>query len=515
MSSKEIIQLSARRSKEYFLEGKNYINFDIPDYFDFTKLLYETSKYIGKKDLKDLCKILKNDKPDWPKYYNNVNYTILSNKDGAYAWRPFQIMHPVLYIDLVNLITKKENWSYITKKFKKFKKSSVDCISIPKKSTSISSHKSVQVKSWWEKIEQKSLEMSLEYEYIFSTDISDCYGSIYTHSLEWALSDKSIQEIKSLLNSGKKINNIGSEIDTKLMGLNFGQTNGIPQGSVLMDFIAEIVLGYTDIELTNLIEKSKIKKTDYYILRYRDDYRIFSNNPLVGKKILQLLNSVLHNLNMKMNPGKTSESNDLITSNIKSEKLERIYIAPTKQTYQKEALRIYQLSKKYPNSGIISTELSSYYDSLKNQDNLKKSNLKVLISIFTLIAFNSPRVINWVSAIISILLKTIDSKSERKRLIKKIHNKFNSIPNTGLIDIWLQRISAPLDVSFRYKDSLTKIAINKIKNTSLWESNWLKDEIVDIINSSDISTLKASLDNKTIDPVISRKEVELFKLSYN
>jgi hypothetical protein len=35
-----------------------------------------------------------------------------------------------------------------------------------------------------------------------------------------------------------------------MRGMNFSQTNGIPQGSVLMDFIAEMVLGYIDERLS-------------------------------------------------------------------------------------------------------------------------------------------------------------------------------------------------------------------------------------------------------------------------
>lgn len=62
-----------------------------------------------------------------------------------------------------------------------------------------------------------------------------------------------------------------------------GQTNGIPQGSVLMDFLAGMVLGHADHELTEKINKNSI--TDYHILRYRDDYRIFVNNPGAGQDI--------------------------------------------------------------------------------------------------------------------------------------------------------------------------------------------------------------------------------------
>ena len=54
--------------------------------------------------------------------------------------------------------------------------------------------------------------------------------------------------------------------------MTYNQTNGIPQGSVLMDFLAEIVLGYADTKIT---EKIDSEISDYKIIRYRDDYKIF------------------------------------------------------------------------------------------------------------------------------------------------------------------------------------------------------------------------------------------------
>ncbi len=32
--------------------------------------------------------------------------------------------------------------------------------------------------------------MSLEFNYIYHTDISNCYSSIYTHSIAWAIHSK-------------------------------------------------------------------------------------------------------------------------------------------------------------------------------------------------------------------------------------------------------------------------------------------------------------------------------------
>jgi len=520
MKSKKIIELNNQKAKEFFIDEKSYINFDVPDYFHFSELLNTASKLLAGKELSNVCKtFIKDKKPiiDYPKYHENVNYIFLSNKDGAFEWRPLQLIHPILYVDLVNILTTKNNWGIIVNKFNDFSNTYVECISIPRISQDKNSHKASQVKYWWEEIEQKSIKLSIEYEYIFTTDITNCYGSIYTHSLDWVFNGRDNSKDKIKQGSLLKTNNIklGEEIDEKLRGMNYGQTNGIPQGSILMDFIAEMVLGYADIKLTEIIKYNKIEKDDFCILRYRDDYRIFTKDPMCGKKILKYLNSVLFDLGMKMNPNKTNESDDIILSSIKKEKLERIFISPSQQYYQKEALRIYQLSKKYQNSGIILKELNDYYDKIEKLKSLKNTDIDVLISIFVMISFNSPKAINWVSAIISILFKMIKSNKRVVKIIKDIHNKFKNIPNTSLVDVWLQRIAYPLGVELDYGDNLTKVATKKIDNVNIWESSWLKDDVVNKINLVELSDLEYKIKNKTISPVIERVEVELFKLSYN
>ncbi len=52
-----------------------------------------------------------------------------------------------------------------------------------------------------------------------------------------------------------------------------GETLGIPQGSKLFDFIAELVLAYADKNLAKKLGEKDIK--GIHVLRYRDDYRIF------------------------------------------------------------------------------------------------------------------------------------------------------------------------------------------------------------------------------------------------
>ena len=73
--------------------------------------------------------------------------------------------------------------------------------------------------------------------------------------------------------------------------MSYGQTNGIPQGSTLMDFIAEILLGYADCLLYNKLKEKKI--SDYRILRYRDDYRIFVHSSQEGELVVKVLTETL------------------------------------------------------------------------------------------------------------------------------------------------------------------------------------------------------------------------------
>lgn len=215
-----------------------------------------------------------------------------------------------------------------------------------------------------------------------------------------------------------------------------------------------------------------------------------------------------------MNPGKTTESEDVIISSLKKEKVESIYVAPIQKYFQKEALRIYQLSKKYPNSGLVLKELSDYYDYLNKRKILKDTNLEVLIAIFTMISVQSPRTINWTAAIMSKILEREKDKADQVRLTKLIVKKFDKIPNSGFIDIWLQRISAPLGIKVDYKDDLTKFALNKFESSQLWNSGWLDDSIKNIMDAADISMLDFNLKNNQLSPVIEREEVELFKISY-
>jgi RNA-directed DNA polymerase len=181
---KQILDLSTVEAKQFFLKTESYVSIDLPPYFDFSNLLRKICNTLESSKLSDYY-------DDKPYNHENVNYLLYSNKDGKYSWRPLQIINPLIYVDLVNVITKESNWENIKNKFKEFQSNpNIKCMSIPIISTSKKKDKAEQIISWWEQIEQESLKLALEFNYVIHTDITNCYGSIYTHTIPWALHGK-------------------------------------------------------------------------------------------------------------------------------------------------------------------------------------------------------------------------------------------------------------------------------------------------------------------------------------
>lgn len=290
---------------------------------------------------------------------------------------------------MVHKITEQKNWKKIKNRFKDFQKNpKIRCLSIPVESLNKQSNKAQQILQWWEEVEQESITLSLEYNFVFDTDIADCYGSIYTHSIAWALETKDIA--KQHINDKSLLDNI---IDKSIQSVQYQQTNGIPQGSVLMDFIAEMVLGYIDELLTQKFEENSIE--NYQILRYRDDYRIFVNNINDGEIILKLLSEILVPFGLKLNSSKTKSNSDVITASIKKDKLAWLQLPdPESNTsnLQKYILVIRQHSLNYPNSGSLIAALSNFQKRLKLESKKILSNIQikslVLLQILPIIILN-------------------------------------------------------------------------------------------------------------------------------
>lgn len=506
---RKLTDMASADAKAFFLKSSSYVNINLPKYFNFDSILDDACNKLNGEDLKTLSKE-KTSLSDTEK----VNYTLLVNKGANYAWRPLQILHPIVYVDLVNTVTEEENWKKICNRFQEFQQDAkIQCISIPVESQTEKNDTAEAILNWWRSLEQAQIHFALDFEYCILTDITDCYSSIYTHTIPWAIHTK-----KWAKSNRKK--GIGNEIDSKISYLQHGQTNGIPQGNVLMDFIAEIVLGYVDLKLSEKLKKltKQSKLNDFRIIRYRDDYRIFSNYKEQTEIIIKTLSQILSDVNLKLNSSKTFLSSDIIQDAIKPDKIYwdmkylSIYnINESQKTFkigiQKHLLQIKMLSDKYPNSGSIKKALTELYKLRIYGLESKPNDIHQIISIVTYIMRKSPNSVEHCIAILSKLFKFL-SRSEVNKIIDSILFKFNKLPNTDFIEIWLQRLSVTYNKEKQYTSKLCQKVKDK-SNVEIWDSSWLKNE-VDFDESNIID--EKYLSSMRMEMLIN--EVDLFANEY-
>ncbi len=490
---KSILELAAAEAQAFLLKPESYCSLDLPPYIRFDALIEATHEALTGKKLSDLC--------SKPRDHDDVNYTILNNKDGKFAWRPFQLIHPALYVSLVHQLTTDAHWKSLVERFAAFSANrKIHCLSLPVVSLLGEKDKAEQVSQWWHSVEQRSIELSLEYDYLIETDITDCYGAIYTHSIAWAVHTKEVAKANPNRTDRTLLGNI---IDAHIQDMRHGQTNGIPQGSALMDFIAELVLGFADHELSEKIQASKIK--DYCILRYRDDYRVFVNNPQDGEQLIKLLTEVMIGLGLKLNPGKTKTSNDVVRASIKGDKLAWIFRKHSEKSLQKHLLIIHDHAMRFSHAGSLVVALNAFHKRIARSKRVLEQPMP-MIGIVVDIAYRNPRTYAICAAILSKLMSSLPSEEEKTAVAEKIKARFAKIPNTGHMQIWIQRITLPIDKSISYEEPICKLVSGE--DVSLWNMQWITNE-----------ELKTSIATSVIDknvlqelePVITTKEVELFQ----
>lgn len=171
-SRRSILDLTHGEARTFLLKPESYCSLDLPPYIVFGELINGVHTVLDGKRLTDY-------RQSNPRDHDDVNYTILHNKDGKYAWRPFQLIHPALYVSLVHAITEEGNWKLIRDRFQQFATNDkIRCLSLPVVSSSDEKDRAEQVSHWWHEVEQRSIELSLDHDYLIETDLTDCYGAI-------------------------------------------------------------------------------------------------------------------------------------------------------------------------------------------------------------------------------------------------------------------------------------------------------------------------------------------------
>lgn len=491
---KKLSDLSAEEARNHFLKGSSYFNGDFPDYISFEPILRDVSDTLAGG-------FFSAHKSSDPKLLSDVNYSFVANKDGRFAWRPYELMHPAIYVSLVNLLCSDEHWPQVTARLAAFDQGVITCCSSPVVSMDHQKDQAAQVRSWWQSVEQQSLELSLEFSHVLHTDVTDCYGSLYTHSIAWALHGR--EEAKK----AKGRNNLlGDKVDDFIRAGRHGQTNGISQGSVLMDFVAELVLGYVDELISTALENAN----DFRILRYRDDYRIFTNNDVRAEEILKTISDKLRLVGMRLGAAKTFINTNVIEGSIKPDKLAGIDLqdlgVSNAQTLQKQLLRLHTFGRRHPNSGALRRLLGELHSKIIEQ-NVKPEDLEVQVAIATDIAVVSPLTFPAVAGILSHMI-SLTQNDKKSVLWGKVYSKMNRIPHNGYLEVWLQRVTKPKAVGIDYDSEEKLCRIVNRQNIDLWNNDWIRNKkLIAALNPANIVVRDAAESAEVVTP----KEVELFK----
>lgn len=534
--SKNILSLTSDEVMDFFMKSEQFHGFELPEYFDFDNVLAYSREIIGEKKYEDCITEVRPDDID------GVNLDILFNKDGHYAVRPMILANPFLYYFLTRELCCPSGWQAVMKCFEAYTVPHITSNAlpvIPEKTEAF--YMSASILNWWNTFEQRSLELSLEYRYMFVTDITNCYGSINPQSIEWALLCKNTKH------ENKENLHLAENVKKYLRAFQHGHNIGIPQGSALFDFVAEIILGYSDLLLHEALQKEKIK--GYEIIRYRDDYRVFCSDKDKLEKISYILQAILESLNFRMNSQKTKLSDNIVIDSIKKDKLFYIYNTPVFNKkgvdfdgIQKYLLYVLMFSRQFPNSGQIRTMLSDIDKRIieklkpkkrkckikrKENDNPESilrnlvlyseeevkgrlyENIHAMTAVAVQIAIENVSVTHYALRIISRMVDSMDNMKEKKDIIKKVYNILCKQHNSDYNQLWLQNMTYTQDKKrgkSPYTIRLCKLVMGDT-DEPLWNNDWLKPELS---NNLPYDTIVNKETLKLVTPVITFRETRAY-----
>lgn len=554
-AARNILTLNHDEAMDFFMKSEQYHGFELPEYFTFDEVLKYVREKVGTTPYKE-C--LQNGIS--PDSLSDVNLDILLNKDGRYAVRPIILANPFLYYFLVREVCCEGNWQVIKDLFEKFNVPHITSCAIPViPNEKEPFHKATTINNWWNSMEQRSIELSLEYRYMFVTDITNCYGSVNPQTFDWAFTLKDTT-IETGIQSP-----IAQNIQKFLRALQQGRNIGIPQGSAIFDFVGEIILGYSDLLLHESLQ-AKAKEyegqgktfPDYEIIRYRDDYRIFCSNREALEDISYILQQVLERLNFRMNSQKTKISDSIVTDAVKSDKLAYIYNTPIFNkkgvdfdSYEKHLLYILMFSRQYPDSGSVRTMLSDIdkriADHLKSLDEKSTSkaedwesvdlgeeakpakvegvfselktyyrskyipggSVRALSAVCTQIALENVGCSHYALRIISRMLDSLKDMNEKRSIIDLVYHKLCNQPNSSYNQLWLQNMTYTQDKkqgTSPYTLRLCQLVAGKAVE-QLWNNDWLKAELTINLPYDSVVDGEAL---KKVTPVITFREMRRY-----
>lgn len=137
------------------------------------------------------------------------------------------------------------------------------------------------------------LDLSFGAAFRAHADVANCFGSIYTHSIEWAI--QGYGEAKSKLQNKSAPKHWSSKLDAVLRNAKRKETTGLPVGPGTSSIAVEIILAAVDKELS----------ANFRFVRYIDDYTAYCATHIEAQQFIRALNVALSRYRLTLNLNKT------------------------------------------------------------------------------------------------------------------------------------------------------------------------------------------------------------------
>jgi len=140
---------------------------------------------------------------------------------------------------------------------------------------------------------KNTLEISFGAGFRAHADVANCFGSIYTHSLEWAI--QGYEEAKERLRERGGEKHWSTALDVALRNAKRNETSGLPIGPSSSSIAVEIILAAVDRELAG----------KYRFVRYIDDYTAYCETHIQAQEFVRALSNALSRYRLTLNLSKT------------------------------------------------------------------------------------------------------------------------------------------------------------------------------------------------------------------
>jgi hypothetical protein len=220
----------------------------------------------------------------------------------------------------------------------------------------------------FEDLVKERIIKSASSKYLLRIDISKFYGSIYTHSIPWAIHSKSISKQRRF-----RTELYGNEIDQDSQKIQDGQTMGVPIGPDTSRIISEIIATAIDLKI-------QASLPNINVIRLVDDYFIYADSLAEIEEFNSLMQRELKEYELDLNASK----HEIVTlpdviENLWAYHLNKFRFEDSAKNQRRDLIQFFdeafRFSKEFPKEYVL-----RYATSRIRKIAINKSNIDLLVA---------------------------------------------------------------------------------------------------------------------------------------